>query len=102
METKRIRLVPPSMDLVPSVVEAIRESETELREHLVWVSASLADPEHNMRTAIKNFDAHENELRFHILDVETAKLIGTAALLVRNIKVPFYEVGALCVCRAWG
>ena len=72
---------------------AIQESEAELHQFLSWVTASLKEPEQNMRVAIENFDAHENELRFHILQKNTNFFIGTIALIVRDTDIPFYEVG---------
>lgn len=93
METKNIKLVPPSLDLVEEVQSAINESNAELYQFLSWVPASLNDPEGNMRVAIKNFYAHENELRFHILEKKTNSLIGTIALIVRDTDIPFYELG---------
>ena len=93
MQTERIRLVPPSMDLVVDAQKAIRESERELSEYLTWVQASLQEPEKNMLTAIENHKEFRNEVRFYILKVGSSQLIGTIGLLIRDLSVPFFEVG---------
>lgn len=93
METDRIKLVPPSMDLVVEVQRAIKESDAELSEYLSWVAVSLKDPEKNMRTAIRNFNDQENELRFHVTERNDSGLIGTIGLIIRDADVPFYEIG---------
>jgi len=81
------------MQLVAKTRCAIEESEAELSQYLAWVASSLAEPEQNMQTAIENFKALENEIRFHILDKASSKVVGTTSLLVRDVEVPFYEIG---------
>ncbi len=93
METERIRLVPPSMDLVADCQCAIRETEYELSEYLTWVQASLQEPEKNMLIAIENHQAFCKEVRFYIIQAESTKLIGAIALLIRDLNVPFFELG---------
>jgi len=93
MQTERIELLPPSLDLVAQTRIAIKESEAELSEYLGWVSSSLANPHENMQVAIDNFNAFENEIRYHILEKSSASIIGTTGLLVRDVEVPFYEIG---------
>lgn len=93
LEGNRIKLVPPAMSLVAAVKSAVKESEGELGQYLPWVRSSLDAPDENMQQAINNFDAHEKELRFHILEKNNAGLIGTVGLLVRDLSVPFYEMG---------
>ena len=93
METERIRLVPPSMDLVADSQCAIKESESELSEYLTWVQASLQEPDKNMLTAIENHKAFREEVRFYILHAESDRFIGTIGLLIRDLNVPFFELG---------
>ena len=93
METERIRLVPPSMELVTDTQCAIRESEDELSEYLTWVQSSLQEPEKNMLTAVENHNSFCNEVRFYILNAASGRLIGVIGLLIRDIGVPFFELG---------
>lgn len=93
METERIGLVPPSMDLVADTRCAIKESESELSEYLTWVQGSLQEPEKNMLTAIENHKAYCNEARFYILHADNSGLIGAIGLLIRDRNVPFFELG---------
>ena len=93
MESERIRLVAPSMDLVADAQYAIKESETELSEYLTWVQESLQNPEKNMQTATENHNEFRNEVRFYILNAKNSKLIGAIGLLIRDINVPFIELG---------
>jgi len=81
------------MDLVADTQCAIKESEAELSEFLVWVQVSLREPEKNMLTAIENHNTFQNEVRFYILNAKTSRLIGTIGLLIRDMSVPFFELG---------
>lgn len=91
--TKRIRLVKPSLDLVAESRDAVLESRHELQKYLGWVQSSLDNPEANMQTAIDNHNAFSNELRYYIISNSTNQLIGAIGLIVRDIEVPFFEIG---------
>ena len=93
MKSTRIKLVPPSMDLVRDSVDATRESAAELSEYLGWIESAMQDPEKNMQTAIENYRAFEAEVRFYIIDISNAAFIGAIGLLVRDPDVPFFEIG---------
>ncbi len=69
METDRLKLLPPSMEYQPLMLEAIRESKNELGVYLPWVPFALTEAEsiENTQQAINNFDNFEGELRYSIM-----------------------------------
>ncbi|WP_263081589.1 hypothetical protein [Endozoicomonas sp. Mp262] len=69
METDRIKLSPPSMELVSKVHDAIKESEENLSVYLPWVQNALSHPEENMKEAITNHELFNGELRFLTLEL---------------------------------
>lgn len=93
LESERIYLQPPSLDLVDEVRDAVLESRSELERYLTWVSEFLDNPQANMETAISNFESFENELRYFITDRSTSLLLGAIGLIIRDAKVPFFEIG---------
>ncbi|RLV61761.1 N-acetyltransferase [Parashewanella curva] len=93
METERISLIPPSMDLVEDVHAAIVESQKELSEFSPWVQNVIAEPESSMHEAIANFHSLSNELRYFIADKQSKKIIGAVGLTIRDKSVPFFEIG---------
>ncbi|WP_425666998.1 GNAT family N-acetyltransferase [Vibrio tubiashii] len=95
METERLRLVPPSMELQPLMLEAIVESQNELGEYLPWVKYALTESEsiENTKQAISNFENFEGELRYSILDKNTNNFVGAIGLIIRDKDVPYFEIG---------
>lgn len=95
METERLKLVPPCLELQPQILDAIVESKIELSEFLTWVPYALTEKEsiENTKQAIANFNNIENELRFSILNKQNNKLVGAIGLIIRDKTVPFFEVG---------
>jgi len=95
MESKRIELVPPSLKYAASMLAVIRESETELSEFMPWVSESLSksDLEGNIRNAVKNFDNFTDEFWFNIIEKETGSFIGVVGFIIRDLNVPYFEIG---------
>ena len=93
VETDRVLLVPPSMDLVDEVCNAIIESQNELSEFLPWVKGAIAEPEQNMKDAIANFESFSDELRYFISDKESKNIVGAIGLIIRDKEVPFFEIG---------
>ncbi|KIN09385.1 GNAT family N-acetyltransferase [Vibrio mytili] len=95
METERLKLVPPSMELQPLVLEAIQESQDELGVFLPWVPYALTEAEsiENTKQAIKNFENFEDELRYSIIEKKTGCLLGAIGLTIRDKTVPFFEIG---------
>lgn len=95
MENERIKLVPPSMDLAPKMLEAIRESKEELSVFLPWVPYALNEEDSlkNMREAIANYECFEGELRLPIIEKASGRLIGAIGLIIRDKSVPYFEIG---------
>ncbi|WOG25932.1 GNAT family protein [Endozoicomonas sp. 8E] len=93
METDRIKLSPPSMELVSKVHDAINESEESLSVYLPWVQNGLSHPEENMKHAITNYESFNGELRFFIIEKSSDDLLGAIGLIIRDKNVPFFEIG---------
>lgn len=95
LETERLILTGPSLELVPDVLEAILENFRTLTQTMPWVkeSQTLESVRTNMLQAIDNFNNDEQELRFFIVDKQTGRLLGAIGLLIRNESVPLYEIG---------
>ncbi|WP_445398457.1 GNAT family N-acetyltransferase [Zobellella sp. An-6] len=95
MENNHIKLLPPSLELVPQVFEAVKESEQALAEFLPWVKYALTEEDcrESMRKAIANFEGFKSELRFFIVDRRDERLLGAIGLIIRDKSVPFFELG---------
>lgn len=95
METERLNLVSPSMELHPQILKALRESRDELGEFLPWVPFSLTEEEsiENTKQAISNFEKFEGELRYSLMDKNSGKLVGVIGLVIRDKEVPYFEIG---------
>jgi RimJ/RimL family protein N-acetyltransferase len=95
IHTHRLNIVPPSMALQPKMLEAIRESQENLRTFLPWVPNALSEESSVEQTlqAIDNFAQFKNELRFFIIEQQTEQFIGAIGLIIRNETVPFFEIG---------
>ncbi|MDV5167611.1 GNAT family N-acetyltransferase [Photobacterium rosenbergii] len=104
METKRLKLVPPSLERASMMLEAIVESRDELAVFLPWVPYALTEEAsiENTKQAIANFEAFEGELRYSILEKETGQFIGAIGLLVRDKAVPYFEIGYWLRTSAYG
>ncbi|CAM3668889.1 Putative ribosomal N-acetyltransferase YdaF [Vibrio aerogenes CECT 7868] len=94
-ETSRIRLTAPSVAHAAEVYDAIQESKTVLEEYLPWV------PEHMTQAfvvstteeAIQNFETCQKELRLTIWHRQTNCLLGMIGLIIRDMSVPYFEIG---------
>ncbi|ATG75887.1 acetyltransferase [Zobellella denitrificans] len=95
MENNHIKLLLPSLGLVPRVCEAIQESERALAEFLPWVKYALTEEDcrESMREAIANAEGFQRELRFFIVDKRFDRLLGAIGLIIRDKSVPFFELG---------
>ncbi len=95
METERLKLLPPSMEYQPLMLEAILESQDELGVYLSWVPYALTETEsiENTKQAISNFENFEGELRYSIIDKSTDRFLGTIGLIIRDKTVPYFEIG---------
>jgi len=95
LKNERIKLLPPSLERAPEMLEAIRESQQELAVYLPWVPYSLTEEESekNTQEAMDNFANFENELRFSIYDRASKRFIGAVGLIIRDKAVPYFEIG---------
>ncbi|WP_028768399.1 GNAT family N-acetyltransferase [Shewanella fidelis] len=95
METARLKLLPPSMDYQPLMLEAIQESQDELSVYLPWVPFALTETEsiENTQQAIENYEKFEGELRYSIIEKSTGRLLGAIGLIIRDKTVPYFEIG---------
>lgn len=95
MENERIKLVPPSLKYVGSMLNVINESQAELSQFLPWVSKSLTENEleHNIKEALVNFTNFTREFWFNIIEKETGLFIGVVGFIVRDKSVPYFEIG---------
>ena len=95
MENERIKLVPPSLKYVGSMLIVINESQAELSQFLPWVSESLTENEvkHNIKEALANFTNFTGEFWFNIIEKETGLFIGVIGFIVRDKSVPYFEIG---------
>ena len=95
MENSRIKLVPPSMEHAHLMLEAIVESEQELRQYLPWVDHTLTESDSisNTQEAIENFENFTGELRYSIIRKSDSHFLGAVGLLIRDKSVPFFEIG---------
>ncbi|MFT5674315.1 MAG: RimJ/RimL family protein N-acetyltransferase [Paraglaciecola sp.] len=83
------------MDRAHSMLEAIIESEQELRQFLPWVDHALTESESisNTQEAINNFENFTCELRYSIIRKADDHLLGAVGLIIRDKSVPFFEIG---------
>ncbi|WP_281628868.1 GNAT family N-acetyltransferase [Vibrio sp. St2] len=95
METDRLKLLSPSMEYQPLMLEAILESQDELGAYLPWVPYALTEAEsiENTQQAINNFENFEGELRYSIIEKSTGRFLGAIGLIIRDKSVPFFEIG---------
>lgn len=95
MQDGRIKLVPPSLDYADSMFKVISESKSELSKFLPWVTSSLSkdDLKGNIQWAAKNFEKFTDEFWFNIVEINTGEFIGAVGFLIRDIAVPYYEIG---------
>lgn len=95
MESDRIKLVAPSMEYQPLMLEAIQESQEELGQFLPWVPYALTEETSikNTQQSIENFKNFEDELRYLIFDKALDHFIGVISLRIRDKAIPFFEIG---------
>lgn len=95
MESERLKLTPPSMDYIDAMYDVIQNSRAEFDEFLPWVSDFFtnADLESNIKQAIKNYQAFNDDFWFNIVEKETDTFIGAIGFIVRDSSVPFFEIG---------
>ncbi|OGT73592.1 MAG: hypothetical protein A3H44_11895 [Gammaproteobacteria bacterium RIFCSPLOWO2_02_FULL_57_10] len=90
-----ITLVRPRLDLAEEVRDALAESYEDHIKFMLWPEPdpSLESVRSNIQKAINNFENDLDEYRFLILRNSDARLVGTISLLIRNLKIPYFEFG---------
>lgn len=95
IQGSEITLVKPRLDLADDVRSALTESYEEHSKYLTWVepNPSLETVTHNIEQAIHNFENDVSEYRFFILRNSDTRLVGTVGLLIKNLQIPYLEIG---------
>ena len=95
MESKRLKFYPPSLKDQPQILAGVIESKSELEEFLPWVPFALTESDsiQDTQNAMKNFKSFTNELRFSLYEKNTQEFVGCVGLIIRNKKIPFFEIG---------
>lgn len=93
--SSRIELRPPTLDLVEPLQKALSESYLLHHHFLDWVEPepSILSVTANMNVAKEQFALKANELRFFILRRDNNELVGSISLHIRDMGVPYYEIG---------
>ena len=95
MESKRIKLERPFLEIAPKIFEAIMESQNELAEYLPWVPNALTMEAAvtNTKNAIDNFDTFSGELRYSIICKRSDTFLGVIGLMIKDKSIPYFEIG---------
>jgi ribosomal-protein-serine acetyltransferase len=95
IQGSEITLVKPRLDLADDVRNALMESYDEHSRYLTWAepNPSLETVTQNIEQAIHNFENDVNEYRFFILRNSDSRLVGTVGLLIKNLQIPYLEIG---------
>lgn len=90
-----ITLFKPRLDLADDVRKALTESYEEHSKYLTWAepNPSLETVTKNIERAIHDFENDVNEYRFFILRNSDSRLVGTIGLLIKNLQIPYLEIG---------
>ena len=93
--SSRIELKPPSHEWVEPLRLALSESYELHQLFLDWAEPdpSLLTVTATMNVAKEQFERKEHELRFMIVRREDQALVGSISLHVRDVSVPYYEIG---------
>ena len=95
LHTDTIYLAPPTIDRAQEVHTLIQGFTQPHFEFLSWTNKtiSLDDTYLNMKTAIKNFETNNTEYKFLIINKHSEDLLGCASLFIRQLRIPYFEVG---------
>lgn len=95
LQDEEIELLPPSKRWLEPLWQAVEESRSELGEFLDWVPL-MRDPAQlaqNMSRAEQNFAEQKEELRYLIISKSSQEFLGLIGLHIRDMQVPYYEMG---------
>ncbi|MGR5173123.1 GNAT family N-acetyltransferase [Vibrio owensii] len=95
METKRLKLIPACLERAEEAHQVVVRCQKTLETYLPWVPhvLTLEAMIEGTEKAIANFENFEEELRYFIIEKESDRLIGAVGLMIRDQKVPAFEIG---------
>lgn len=95
LESRRLKLVPPSLAFVDEMYDIIKRNRDNLSQFLPWASSdfSPSDLAVNLEQAAKNYEQFSGEFLFHLVEKETNSFIGVLGFIVRDVSVPYVEIG---------
>jgi RimJ/RimL family protein N-acetyltransferase len=95
IQGSEITLVKPRLDLADDVRNALMESYQDHSKYLAWAepNPSLETVTQNIAQAIHDFENDVCEYRFFILRNSDSRLVGTIGLLIKNLRIPYLEIG---------
>jgi RimJ/RimL family protein N-acetyltransferase len=95
MESKRLLLSPPSLDLVDQMYRVIDESRPEFSQYLPWVTDAFSKSIliTNIAEATDNYNQFTGEFWLNIVEKQSGAFIGAIGFIIRDASVPFIELG---------
>lgn len=95
LESQRLKLVPPSLAFVDVMYDVIKRNCDSLSQFLPWVASdfSTSDLAANIEQAAKNYEQFSGEFLFNLVEKETNCFIGALGFIVRDVSVPYIELG---------
>ncbi|MEX2535290.1 MAG: GNAT family N-acetyltransferase [Trueperaceae bacterium] len=94
ISSDRLLIVPPRLEDVRPVFDAVHESLAELRPWMPWSVGeyTMEGCEESIRRAIARFVTYE-DLRYHFFDRTSGELIGSSGLHRLDWRIPRCEIG---------
>lgn len=92
--TERLELRAPALSHVAELTHAVRESLPELRVYMPWATDDYDEEgcEASLRNAMADF-VTKRDLRYHVFEKATGRLIGSTGLHRIRWEVPRFEIG---------
>lgn len=94
ISTDRLELRAPDLSHVAELTQAVRDSLPELKLWMVWATDDYNEEgcESSLREAIAAF-VTKRDLRYHVFEKATGRLIGSTGLHRIRWDVPRFEIG---------
>ncbi|WP_455865592.1 GNAT family N-acetyltransferase [Pantoea agglomerans] len=104
LQHERFELIAPSMSRVEEMQRKKNEFGPLHHEFLLWSPGfhSLETVKKKMGKALDNFVNDINEYIFLIICRENNTLLGCISLFIRNVSIPYYEIGYWLATDAMG
>lgn len=95
MESTRLKLIPACLERAEEAHQAVMRSRKTLEVFLPWIPyvLTLEAMIDGTQKAITNFENFEEELRYFIIEKQSDRMIGAIGLMIRDKKVPSFEIG---------